>query len=306
MMKNEKKRLLMILAVVVAAAVLIAAFVHQKEEETISDPAEIAGMWHIDEDQQTESDDGPAAIMIAIDKNGGYRLWNYDQNQNGKLNKKEDKLYFEVDGGKQYTFDKKNGKLIVTLAESDPVESWTYERTGDYGDTQLTDQERLAQYAAIQKAAMDFEDLDYGVLYESIVTQVDLMGSSEGDAIAAAKKGFIEKMAFDWYAKENEIVVTEKQVDQYMDDLIADAKETDDFKNMEAAYKKAGMTFEESIRCHARSYRYLLITDQFYEEHEKDWEAFKDTVVDQYKRSQDFPKMQEKLNRDIEKIKKDL
>lgn len=306
MMQKNKKKLLIILAVAAAAAVLIAAFVHQNEDATISDPAKIAGMWQFEETQQNQVSEKLAAFSIAIDKDGGYRLWNYEQNQNGKLNKKDGKWYFEGNGGNRYTLDKKNGNLIVTLAESDPIESWTYKRTGDYGDTSLTDQERLEQYAAIQREALTFKDKDYGILYANIVTNVRLIGMSEGDAIADAKKAFIEKKAFEWYAKENKIVVTEKQLEKYMEDLIDDSRETEEFKDVEAAYEKAGITYEESIRQNARTYYYVLTTGQFYEEHAKDWEAFKEAVADQYKSRKQFSKTQEKMNQDIEKIKKVL
>ncbi|MEY8296635.1 MAG: hypothetical protein ACLRJC_12565 [Emergencia timonensis] len=307
-MADKKKQGLILLAVLVAVAVIVSAFIHAGEDDQITDPGRLAGVWQPKEIWQGGkliSEEGNTA-SLAIDKEGGYRFWNgYGQDQTGRLQEKNGELRFDGKNGGSYVLHGEKKQLIVTAKVGDEEETWICEWTNYYGDTQLTDEERLTALYTIQKKGMDMKDQTCGWFYTAIAGNL-FTGMPEGEAVTQAKDKFIEDAAFTWYAKEHDLVVTDKELDKYMDDLISEAKGADNFQVYEKALQNAGLTYENSIRGNADIYRERCIVNKLYEEHFNDWDAFAKDVVNRFKHTNAYRSLKVEMNDAVEQAKEEI
>ncbi|WP_419022729.1 hypothetical protein [Emergencia sp.] len=307
-MAEKKKQGLILLAVLIAAVVIVSAFIHSGEDDQIADPGRLAGMWQpkeIWQEGKLISEEGNAAAL-AIDKDGGYRFWDgYGQDQTGELQKKDGALCFEGKDGRRYVFHGKDKQLMITAKEGNSEETWVCEWTGYFGDTKLTDEERLTALYTIQKKGMDMKDRASGWFYTAIAGKL-FTAMPEGEAVSQAKDEFIEDAAFTWYADEHDLVVTAKELDKYMDDLISEAEEAENFEVYEKALQKSGMTYEESVKENAEVYRVRYIVNKFYEEHFNDWDAFTKDVVNRFKHTKEYRSLKADMNDAVEKAKEEI
>ena len=306
-MLSRKKITIFVVIVLVIAAGAAAIFVYQNKYQKTANPSEIKGLWMAKEVRQGDeviSEDGNGT-MLAIDKKGGYRFWDNGSDQVGKLAERDGQLHFTGADGAAYSLYGQGGELIMSVKSGGVQQTWICERQGDYGDTQMTEQEFAEKYYALQKEAMDIKDPVYRGLYLAAKTKM-LQEVDEESAILAAREGIVEKAACAWQAKNLAIVVTDEEVEAYMDDLISEAKKSEDFDEVEAAYQKIGLTFEKSIRMQKELYRSVCILGKLNERHSKDWETFKADLIKQYKETAEYEDLQTRLDDAEAKLKKEI
>lgn len=304
MSTGKKKWIFAIIAAVIAIAAAAAIWLYQDKDKKISDPAQLKGLWVTKEMRQDDQliSQGATATMIAIDKKGGYRFWDNGIDHVGKLEKKDDALHFTGKDGASYLLHGQDGELIVLRQLGDEQQTWIFEREGNYRDTQMTDQEFMERYCALQKEAMDMKDQLYAGIYLGTKLGI-LQEMDEADAITEAEDGLVKNAAYVWYAKNDGIHITDEDVEKYMENIINEAKGADDFKDLEGAYKKAGLTFEESVRGAKDFYRIAWVKSLLYDAHEKDWEEFEADLIAKYKETKDYDALQAKLDAAAEKVK---
>ncbi len=306
-MLSKRKITIFLIAVLLIAAAVAAVFVYQNKYQKTADPSEIKGLWMTKEVRQGDEviSEGYNDAMLAIDKKGGYRFWDDGSDQVGKLAERDGRLHFTGADGAEYSLYGQGGELIVSVKSGGVQQTWICERQGDYHDTQMTDQEFMEKYYALQKEALDIKDLVYRGLYLGAKIKM-LQEVDEESAILSAREGIIEKAAYAWQAKNLAIVVTDEEVEAYMDDLISEVKKSEDFDEIEAAYKKIGLNFEKSVRMQKELYRSGRIMDKLGERHPKDWQTFKADLIKQYKETEDYEALQTRLDDAEAKLKKEI
>lgn len=306
-MSLRKKKLVLAFVALSIVAIIVVVLIYQNKYAKTSDPAEIKGLWITKEVWQEEKliYEGTNGTMLAVDTKGGYRFWDNGADHVGKLTKKDGRLHFTGEDGAAYSLFGQRGELIVSMKRGNDEQTWIFERQGDYHDTQLTDQQFAERYYALQKEAMQIKDQIYRGVYLVTKTKI-LQEVDEESAILAAREGIIEKAAYAWYAKKEGIVITDKEVETYMEDLISEVNKAEEFKEIDDIYRRVGLTFEESIRGQKELYRNICIMSKISEEHPTDWDAFKADLINQYKETKEYDALQTKLDDAAEKIKKKI
>lgn len=308
-MLSKKKITIFVIAILLVAAAVAAVLVYQNKYQKTADPSEIKGLWMTKEVRQGDEllSEGFNGAMLAIDQKGGYRFWDIEieSDQVGKLAERDGQLHFTGADGAEYSLYGQGGELIVSVKSGGMQQTWICERQGDYRDTQMTDQEFEEKYYALQKEGMDIKDPVYRGLYLGTKTKM-LQEVDEESAILSAREGVVEKAACAWQAENLAIVVTDKEVETYMDNLISEGKKADNFEEVEAAYQKIGLTFEKSIRMQKELYRSVCILGKLSERHPKDWETFKADLIKQYKETSEYEALQIRLDKAEAKLKKEI
>ena len=116
------------------------------------------------------------------------------------------------------------------------------------------------------------------------------------------KAGLLEKKALQWYAQKNNINVSNKELNKYLQDTISDFKDSEEYDTYSEAAKSLNTTFEDIVLKDSESYRDILIKNKLYEKYilenqgisssnentdeiqdNEQWDTFVKDVVDHYK-----------------------
>lgn len=143
-----------------------------------------------------------------------------------------------------------------------------------------------------------------------------MMNASDEDISTTVEEGLLETEALLWYSRNNNIVVTDKEVHNFIDALIIDSKEATEYQQYSKAAKKLGTTYEDVIRNNFDTYKIALVRDKLYgnlipktsgsnteesfekqqEQNNKQWDEFVQATISEYKKSSDFKSFTKELN----------
>lgn len=310
MEERKGKRTVIILVAVVAAAVIVSAFVHAGEDDFLTDPARIASEWEVVEIWQDEKliSDNQIVILIDIDKNGGFRLWNDDpgDEQRGMLVKADGQLRFDGDNGWVYEIHGRQRQLIVTAWKGEKEETWICKRSGYCRDALRTEEEQQETFFQIGKRALDIEDDTERNLYFIIKLIMD-RGCPEGKAITAAREFCIRGRAFVWYAEAHGIIVTDEEVEEYKREFAKIMKETPSaFEGYDAALKKVGMTYEDYAQVEAAAHRWEVYESAVYRKYPEEQENLGEDIVRRFHHTKAYQEWKVELDDAVKKIKEEL
>ncbi len=309
-MAGKKKQGLILLAVLIAAAVITSAFIHAGEDDFLIDPARIAASWEVAEIWQDDKlvSDNQTVILIDIDKNGGFHLWNDEprNEQMGKLEVADGQLRFTGDDGWIYDIHGRQRQLIVTARKGKKEQTWICQRSGYCRDAQRTEEERLDAYFAIQKKAMAIEDGTQRNLYVAAMIMID-GGYPEGKAITKAKAYCVRGRAFVWYGEEHGIVFSDKEMEEYLSEYAKLLKEHPEaLEGYDAALKKVGMTYEDYIWVNAEAHRWDRYESSVYRKSSLEMENLDQDVVNRFHHTKAYRNLKVELDTAIENIKEEL
>ena len=306
MEERKGKRTVIILVAVVAAAVIVSAFVHAGEDDFLTDPARIASEWEVVEIWQDEKliSDNQIVILIDIDKNGGFCLWNDDprDEQRGMLVKADGQLRFDGDNGWVYEIHGRQRQLIVIARKEEKEETWICKRSGYCRDALRTDEEKLDAYFAIHKKAMAIEDGIQRNLYVAAMIMMD-GGCPKGKAITKAKAYCVRGRAFVWYAGAHDIVVTDKEMEEYLSEYVKLMKEHPEvLEGYDAALKKVGMTYEDYVWVNAEAHRWDKYESAVYQGSLAGMDTVEDDVVNRFHHTKEYRELKVEMDDAIEKM----
>ena len=117
------------------------------------------------------------------------------------------------------------------------------------------------------------------------------------------KAGLLENKAMQWFAQKNNINVSNKELNKYLQDEIADFKDSEEYDEYSEAAKSLNTTFEDIVVNDSESYRDILIKNKLYEKYilenqgtlpsnentdeiqdNEQWNTFLKDVIEQYKK----------------------
>ena len=132
------------------------------------------------------------------------------------------------------------------------------------------------------------------------------------------QKDVIDFAAISWYAKEHNLLPTEDEMNAYMENLIREFRQSEEYDEYESAAKKYGTTYEEILRNDREAYRieetinkvYCSIIMEYngnmgdeekYEEYLKDsnlkWKTFVQETVSKYKKKEEYASLNTKIRK---------
>ena len=76
------------------------------------------------------------------------------------------------------------------------------------------------------------------------------------------KAGLIENQALQWYAQKNNINVSNKEVNKYLQDTVANFKDSEEYDEYREAAKSLNTTFKDIVLNDSKSYRDILIKNK--------------------------------------------
>ena len=137
-------------------------------------------------------------------------------------------------------------------------------------------------------------------IYPEYYTSRHLYNMTEDEV----KYGLIENKALQWYAQKNNIDVSDKALNEYMQDLLSNLQDSEEYDIYSEAAKSLNTTFEDIVLNDSKAYRDIIIKNQLFEKYiikqkkiltnnentdeiqakyNKQWDIFVKDVINQYK-----------------------
>ena len=88
-------------------------------------------------------------------------------------------------------------------------------------------------------------------IYPEYYTARHFYGMTEDEV----KAGLLEKKALQWYAQKNNINVSNDEVNKYLQDTVADFKDSEEYDEYSEAAKSFNTTFEDIVLNDSETYR---------------------------------------------------
>lgn len=201
-----------------------------------------------------------------------------------------------------------------------------YTSKSDAQDLSVQEKIRTEQYFQIME---DKITLEKALKKESPYTELSgnikirqLNGQSEQEAIKGATDDYLEKKAILWFANRKGIEVGEQELEDYLQSLLDDAKQADNYHEVESACQAAGITYEQFIRSNQTVYKveyiknilYMNLYDDLSAENEtldgdtfnEMWAEYKAEIVEDYKASTQYQPVKAALDNSVRVIQKDV
>lgn len=163
------------------------------------------------------------------------------------------------------------------------------------------------------------DESPYPYLYKTTKVYADVLGYSPERAAEIASDMYYEGKAFIWYGREHGFTVTDDEVKSYINSIVSDYPDADNYEELQAACAKNGTTLEEVAFDNFYAYKVQLLRDRIYEsEQEKHpefdtresfneyWNEFKSRVVGDYKSAGEFQSVQKACKNCIALISSDV
>lgn len=134
---------------------------------------------------------------------------------------------------------------------------------------------------------------------------------------AEIEEGILENEALLWYANKNNISVNDSELQLFINKLLKDSKEADEYPEYTEAAKELGSTYEDIIIGDAEAYRDVLIKSKLYEKYitgnqkivvtnetiddvnkqnEEKWNSFVENIITQYKKALEYKNLVKEFN----------
>ncbi|MCQ4638190.1 hypothetical protein NE619_15755 [Anaerovorax odorimutans] len=159
------------------------------------------------------------------------------------------------------------------------------------------------------------KELGDSSLYPDFYAAVEayrVKGKSKREAIKAVKEDKTRWAALLWYGTEHGKALTNEEINKRLENQIADMKSADNYKEMEQAYEKAGITVEDSMWAEPILYEQSFAIDELYRDlydpyiqgeltdeesldWEKYWRKFQEDVTADYRKTGEYEKLEKVL-----------
>lgn len=129
-----------------------------------------------------------------------------------------------------------------------------------------SDETQMSIYCALIKEYMllleDFGDnTPYPSMLRSIKGNMMSGGMTQTEALENAKMMILQEQAVFWYAEQNDISATEKDVETYIrENVLREIQDNDHYEAVDALCAREGITFEDTVWAYKDSYKknYIL------------------------------------------------
>ncbi len=214
--------------------------------------------------------------------------------------------------------------LIAYFAGSSGENIPSSDETGP-GETSDIDYEK---YYAISVEGSRIEDAlqsisknesPYPYLYKTMKVYTEVLGYSPDRAAETASDMYYEGKAFTWYGREHGFTVTDDEVKSYINSILSDYPDADNYEELQAACSANGTTLEEVAFDNFYTYKLQLLRDRIYEAEQENhpefdtresfneyWNDFKARIVEDYKSADEFQSVQKACKNSITLINSDV
>lgn len=131
------------------------------------------------------------------------------------------------------------------------------------------------------------------------------------------ESGILENEALLWYANKNNITVSDKELNSFIEELLKDAKTTEEYDHYAKAAEELGTTYEDIVINDSEAYRDVLIKSKLYKQcisanqsatvtnqniedinkiNEENWNSFVKATIMQYEKSPEYKKLRQELS----------
>lgn len=118
----------------------------------------------------------------------------------------------------------------------------------------------------VMKMQMDRGTLQTALGKESLYPTYYTMRSADNSISGKSiEEGILENEALIWYAENNNLIATDQEVQNYIDNMINEAKEADEYTEFEQAARELGTTYEKIVKGDFEAYRLILTKSKIYE-----------------------------------------
>lgn len=162
-------------------------------------------------------------------------------------------------------------------------------------------------YCALIKEYMllleDFGDqTPYPAMLRSVKGNMMSGGMTKSEALENAKMTILEEQAIFWYAEQNDISATQKEVETYINEYVLDEiQNQESYKAVDSICAKEGITFEDTVWAYKDSYKKNLILTQAGVNAETQ-DAFMNELMENYRQNESYTALMQVLDNCAELI----
>lgn len=120
------------------------------------------------------------------------------------------------------------------------------------------------------------------------------------------REGLIKDNAIKWFAQENNIYVSDKELSAYMTRLTEESQAAEEYETYDAAARSLGSTYENIVMNDSETYRNMLIREKLYSIYiletdktgsinQDSWDKFTENIIDRYKNDHSYITLLEDL-----------
>lgn len=176
------------------------------------------------------------------------------------------------------------------------------------------DSRELDDFISIQKRCIEMNaELSDNSMYAQLITKEEchmLTGKNKQEAIKEAQEELILDRALQEKAAQEEIVINNTELDEYISSIIQESKEDDDFSKISDLCEEQGISFEETVWKNKNHYYMELLKNKLYNsivkkefnEHMKvnsttikklnrKWEELEENALETYQRSSEYKQL---------------
>lgn len=151
--------------------------------------------------------------------------------------------------------------------------------------------ERYEELGKVEKQVINLQkalggNTPYPELYRNMYVGM-LTGKEKTDSLDGGTFSILREQAVFWYGKKEGISDTDAEVDQYVKDSIKELRSSEEFDLIDQAYRKSGITFEDSIWALRDIYKWQYIMSKV----PNGDDDTLDQVIAQFKQSSDVAKV---------------
>lgn len=170
---------------------------------------------------------------------------------------------------------------------------------------------------ALQSISKD--ESPYPYLYKTMKVYTEVLGYSPDRAAETASDMYYEGKAFTWYGREHGFTVSDDEVKSYINSIVSDYTNADNYEELQAACSANGTTLEEVAFDNFYTYKVQLLRDRIYEAEQENhpefdtresfngyWNDFKARIVEDYKSADEFQSVQKACKNSITLINSDV
>lgn len=120
------------------------------------------------------------------------------------------------------------------------------------------------------------------------------------------REGLIKDNSIKWFAQENNIYVSDKELSAYMTRLTEESQAAEEYETYDAAARSLGSTYENIVMNDSETYRNMLIREKLYSIYisetdktgsinQDSWDKFTENIIDRYKNDHSYITLLEDL-----------
>ena len=217
--------------------------------------------------------------------------------------------------------------LFVACGNAEETEAPDVTPLSQLTELKISEDERQDWYMELQKTSFDLRDSMgeenlYPYLYFSAATRIVIDGMSVEDSIDKTAQDYILSQAIVCEAAEKGITVSDQEMDDHIQELIAEAEKADNYEEMSASCEKAGITVADLYKRNQRFYKEARLKSilykqwlmKFYQEQDPNdeefkgsdevWKEYTEDIVKRYKRSRAYRDLQAELKETKKQLNK--